>query len=368
MFSSSQYLNQIKHICFISAGLAGGGMERSLTNIANYAAKQGYQVTILNLFKTEVFYTIHPSISLIWPDIDRLSTHRLVYAAKLIPYIRKNLKDLKPDTVLSFGEWFNAYVIIATRFMSIPVFVSDRMGPNLNLGFLIESARKIMYKYATGIIAQTNIAKKILINKTNAKNIEVIPNAINVIDTDTTQKKNQIVTVGRLSREKGHSLLIKAFSALDTEDWTLHIVGDGKERINLENLVKALNITDKVYFYGHLKNFNTILGQSEIFVLPSYYEGFPNALIEAMSVPLACISSNCVAGPGDIIQHDLNGCLFEPGNENELTELLTKLIRNPDIRNNLASNAYNIRNELKPGKIAEKYLEFILQIQKMNGK
>ncbi len=348
-------------ICFVSAGLAGGGMERSLTNIANYAAGQGYEVTILNLFKTDVFFDLHPEITLIWPEIDRASTHRLLYAAQLIPYIRKQLKQLKPDTVLSFGEWFNAYVIMATRFLGIPVFVSDRMGPLLNLGFLLESARKIMYRFASGIISQTSIARKIVYKKTWAKNIIVIPNALNVIDTDTAIKKNQIVTVGRLSREKGQAVLIRAFAALEVTDWSLHIVGDGRERANLEILVSELKISDRVHFYGHLKNFNTILGQSDIFVLPSLYEGFPNALIEAMSVPLACICSDCVAGPSDIIQHGDNGFLFEPGNEKRLTELMGELIQYPQVRNNLAKNAFKVRQELALNKIADRYLAFILQ-------
>lgn len=348
-------------ICFVSAGLAGGGMERSLTNIANYAAVQGYDVTILNLFKTDVFFNLHPAITLIWPDIDRTSTHRLLYAARLIPYIRKQLKRLNPDTVLSFGEWFNAYVIIATRFLGIPIFISDRMGPMLDLGFLLETARKIMYRFATGIIAQTSIAKEILFKKTGAKNIIIIPNALNVIDTDTTIKKKQIATVGRLSREKGQAVVIRAFAALKNTDWTLHIVGDGRERSNLEILVSKLKISDRVHFYGHLKNFNTILGQSDIFVLPSLYEGFPNALIEAMSVPLACISSDCVAGPSDIIQHGDNGFLFEPGNEKRLTELMGELIQYPQVRNNLAKNAYEVRQELALNKIADRYLAFIFQ-------
>lgn len=347
-------------ICFVSAGLEGGGMERSLTNIANYAAGKGYQVTILNLFKTDVFFDLHPDITLIWPDLDRASTHRLQYAARLIPYIRQQLKQVKPDTVLSFGEWFNAYVIMATKFLGIPVFVSDRMGPMLKIGFLLETTRRIMYRFATGIISQTTTAEKILFQKTGAKNIIVIPNALNVIDTDTTVKKKQIITVGRLSREKGQSVLIRAFAALENIDWTLHIVGDGKEKENLENLALCLGVSKRVYFYGHLKNFNTILGESEIFVLPSLYEGFPNALIEAMSVPLACISSDCVAGPSDIIEHGYNGFLFEPNDEKRLTELLKQLIQDPELRNNLARNAYEVRQELALNKIADSYLEFIL--------
>ncbi|MBK8547866.1 MAG: glycosyltransferase [Saprospiraceae bacterium] len=113
-------------------------------------------------------------------------------------------------------------------------------------------------------------------------------------------------------------------------------------------------------FYGHLKDFGKILGESDIFVLPSFYEGFPNALIEAMSVPLACISSNCVAGPSDIIQHERNGMLYEPGNIEELTTLLNILTGNTDLRQSLSNEAIKIRETLEFKKIAQQYLDFIL--------
>ncbi len=353
-------LTQNNHICFISAGLAGGGMERSLTNIANYAASNGHKVTILNLFTTEIFFDLHPDIVVIWPTLDRNKMHRLVYAIRLLPFIRKIIKGIKPTTILSFGEWFNGYVLLATRFLNIPVFITDRMGPLLNLGFLLETARKIMYKYATGIIAQTSIAANILYQNTKNKNIRVIPNALIAIDSNVSVKKNQIVTVGRLTREKGHDVLINAFALLPKNDWTLHIVGDGNRRKFLNDLVAHHNIKGKVIFYGHLKEFSAILGKSDIFVLPSFYEGFPNALIEAMSVPLACISSNCVAGPSDIIEHGENGLLFETGNIGELAKCLERLINDHDERQRLATKAIKIREQLDFNTIASQYIKFIL--------
>lgn len=349
-----------KHICFISAGLAGGGMERSLTNIANYVAECGHKVTIVNLFKTEVFFELHSSIQLIWPSVNREKHHRLIYAIKLLPFIRITLKEINPDTVLSFGEWFNGYVLLATRFSGIPVFIADRMGPQLNLGILLESTRKLLYKYADGIIAQTSMAADILHKKTGASAIKVIPNALIPVVTDISIKKNQIVTVGRLSREKGHEVLIRAFAEMQNKVWTLHIVGDGNERESLLALCKDLGILNRVLFHGHLKNFSKILGESDIFVLPSLYEGFPNALVEAMSVPLPCISSNCVAGPSDIIHHGINGMLYETGNIEELTYMLNTLIENKDLRITIANEAINIRNTLEFNKIAKQYLDFIL--------
>ena len=102
-----------------------------------------------------------------------------------------------------------------------------------------------------------------------------------------------------------------------------------------------------------------MLGESEIFVLPSLHEGFPNALLEAMSVPIACISSNCTAGPADIIKHGINGLLVKPGDENELEEAINKLIENPELRKSMAEEAYKVRDRYNYEKIADEYVKFI---------
>lgn len=346
-------------ICFIGGGLDGGGQERALTTMANYLAGKGYEIAIINLFRTQQFYEIDKRIKIIWPNIKRQKRHRLVYAALIIPYLRREIRRTKPDVILSYGDWFNSFVIFATRFIKCRLFVFDRMGPELKLGKLVGNARKLLYKYADGVAVQTNTAKDILYKRTKAKNIVVIPNAVTEINTDTNTRKKQIVTVGRLSKEKGHLLLIKAFSRLTQQDWTLHLVGDGPERENLINEAIKLNITTRVIFYGHLKDFKNILGESEIFVLPSFYEGFPNALLEAMTVPLACISSNCVAGPSDIIENKVNGILFETGNVDELVESLSGLIEKDELREKIKKEAYKIRQKYNIEKISLKYLEFI---------
>jgi GalNAc-alpha-(1->4)-GalNAc-alpha-(1->3)-diNAcBac-PP-undecaprenol alpha-1,4-N-acetyl-D-galactosaminyltransferase len=349
-------------ICFISGGLkGGGGMERSLTSLANHFSRLGHEVTIIILFKTEIYFELDPRIKVTWPNLERNKFHRLIYAISIVPFFRKTIRRLKPDVLLSFGEWFNPYVILATRFLKIPLYVSDRMGPDLNLGYLLETSRKLTYRHANGIIAQTDIAAALIRKKTRSENIKVIPNAVNFIDTNTSTKKKQIVTVGRLSREKGHSVLLKAFSRLFQKEWTLHIVGDGPEMPALQDEAKRLNIGARVIFYGHQKDFNKVLGESLIFVLPSFLEGFPNALVEAMSVPLACVSTDCTAGPADIIKNGENGLLLPTGDCDAMASALNILIEDEGLRNHLSQNAYKVRETLNFERTAERYLDFISQ-------
>jgi glycosyltransferase involved in cell wall biosynthesis len=350
-----------KRVCFIGGGLKGGGQERALTSLANYFADNGYKVSVVNLFRTEQFYSLKNDIEVFWPGAERSKHHRLIYALLIIPYLRSTLKKIGPDVLLSYGEWFNPFVIISTRLLGMPLFILERMGPELKMDSLVSFARKMLYRYATGVIVQTSTAGRIVAKNTGVKNIAVIPNPVTVIEADTSLKKKQIVTLGRLSPEKGHRIMILAFARLSELNWTLHIIGDGPERFNLEREAESAGVSDRVTFYGHVKDFSKILGESEIFVLPSFLEGFPNALIEAMSVPLACISSDCVAGPGDIIEDGINGLLVEPNNVDALTSALDRLINNSDLRKKLATEAYKVRETFAFDKVSQQYLDFIFR-------
>jgi GalNAc-alpha-(1->4)-GalNAc-alpha-(1->3)-diNAcBac-PP-undecaprenol alpha-1,4-N-acetyl-D-galactosaminyltransferase len=350
-----------KRLCFIGQGLKAGGSEKHLVGLANYYAREGHDVSIINLFTTEIFFEIDEKIEMFWPKIQREEYNRFIYAALILPYIRRKVKKFKPDVVLSFGEWFSPFVILSTQFLKFPVFTFELMGPDISFGNLINNLRRFTYRYAKGTIVQTNIASEIIQKRTRAKNIEVVPTPLNEINAVTSVKKKQIVTVGRLSKEKGHIVLIRAFSSLSQKEWSLHIVGDGPERAKLEKEVDNLGLKHRVLFYGFKKDFDQVLGESEIFVLPSFYEGFPNALIEAMSVPLACVSSDCIAGPSDIINDGKNGLLVEPGSIEAFTFALNYLIKNPDKRNKIAIEAYKIRETLAFEKIANQYLNFIFQ-------
>jgi glycosyltransferase involved in cell wall biosynthesis len=349
-----------KHILIINNGLAGGGIERASVSLANYFSKLNFEVSVLALYKSEPFFLLDKNIFFIEPDFYRTNHNKLLYTYKMMVFLRKFVLKNKPNTILAFSEWTNPYVVVALKGIEIPLFLSDRMNPLAKLPFLSEFLRKRLYKKATGIIAQSNFAKSILEKKTSSKNIKVIYNPVNLIEKIDCPQLNRIVTVGRLEKVKGHEFLIKAFAKIDTLNWELSIVGDGSERKYLESLVKNLNIEHKVIFHGHLKDFNRQLSEAKIFVLPSLKEGFPNALIEAMTVPLPCICTDFFMGHNEIIQNNENGIIVQPANVGELSDALNLLIIDERKRNLIASKAQKVKEDLKFEKIAALYLDFIL--------
>jgi GalNAc-alpha-(1->4)-GalNAc-alpha-(1->3)-diNAcBac-PP-undecaprenol alpha-1,4-N-acetyl-D-galactosaminyltransferase len=348
-------------ILIINNGLAGGGIERASVTLANHFAEIGHQVSVMTLYQSKHFFKLHKGIKLIEPVFKRTKFNKYFYVVKMMAYIRKNAYQLKPDTILAFSEWTNPFVILSLNGAGFPLYVSDRMNPLAKLPFLSEFVRKVFYKKATGIIAQTSFAKSILYEKTKAENIKVIHNPVNAVEKVKCEQRKIIVSVGRLEKVKGHKFLIEAFASVNDKSWELSLVGDGSERVYLESLADKLGVRNRVVFHGHLHDFSLQLSEAQIFVLPSLKEGFPNALIEAMSVPLACISGDFFAGNNEIVEEGINGLLVRPGNVNDLSLALNRLIEDGNLRKKMAKNAYEVRKTLAFEKIAQKYLNFIFQ-------
>lgn len=354
--------SKAKKILIINNGLAGGGIERASSSLANYFFDSGYQVSVLALYQDKLVFQLRLGITFIEPNFSRDENGRVFYILKLLKFIRREVMRINPDTTLAFSEWTNPYVLIALAGLGYPVYVSDRMNPLARLPFISELLKKLTYPIASGIIAQTHFAKKVIERNTGAKKIFVINNPVNIIIPTNDLPEKLILSVGRLSPEKGHKFLISAFSQIENvNSWKLGLVGDGPEKENLQELSKSLGIEDRVEFYGHLTDFSKPLTQSSIFVLPSLKEGFPNALIEAMAMGKACISSDFFEGDNEIIQDKENGLLFQPGNIKELKEALNQLIMDSSLRVKIGLKAAEIGPKLAFPKIANEYLNVIFK-------
>ena len=191
---------------------------------------------------------------------------KINYLFKLIVYIRRKTKIFNPDTVLAFSEWTNPYVILALIGLKYPVYVSDRMSPIAKLPIITEILKRFTYRFASGIIAQTSFAKRILKKKIKSNRIYVIHNPVNIIKKTNDKEINLILSVGRLSAEKGHKYLIKAFSKVKNRDWKLALIGDGSQRQSLEKLVSDLSLNGRDFF-GLPHEFSKYLTQAKIFIL-----------------------------------------------------------------------------------------------------
>ncbi len=151
------------------------------------------------------------------------------------------------------------------------------------------------------------------------------------------KRKLRLVSVGRLSPEKGLAGLLEAFAAIDA-DAELRIIGDGPERDALEAKVAALGLSDRVTFVGRLPSSGVIaeLLYADAFAMASFMEGLPVVLMEALAMGVPVIAPR-VAGIPELVEDDASGLLFAPGHWRELTERLERLLGDGALRKRLAA-------------------------------
>ena len=187
----------------------------------------------------------------------------------------------------------------------------------------------------------------------------VIYNPIKIEKFDLNVKKQNIVLgVGRLDKQKGFDVLIKAFKKIGKDDWKLLIAGDGPERERLETLIKKLGSTN-IELIGKTKEIFKYYSQASIFVLSSNKEGFPNVLIEAMAFGCAVVSFDCPYGPAEIIENGVNGILVKNQDENGLKEAIELLIKDEELRKKLSKEAIKVREKYSIEKIVKEWEKVI---------
>ena len=147
---------------------------------------------------------------------------------------------------------------------------------------------------------------------------------------DKSYTKLKLLYVGRLAPGKGLEFLIKCLSKINHFEFTLTVVGDGTIKEDLIQLVKNLNLTNKIKFKGYIhfsKNLLNEYSSHDIFIMPSFSEGLPQVVFEAMSRGIIVVASN-VGGIPDQIENNINGFLFDPGEENQLLKILNEIVLN----------------------------------------
>jgi GalNAc-alpha-(1->4)-GalNAc-alpha-(1->3)-diNAcBac-PP-undecaprenol alpha-1,4-N-acetyl-D-galactosaminyltransferase len=360
----------IKKVCIVAPSLQMGGIEKSLSTVANYLSSVKVEVHFITLFPFEVFFELNNEIHLYKPDLffekkQKSKINNILYYIRMLSPINgsisNKIKLINPDLVISYGDWFPHLVMLGLK-NRYPFVYSNRSNPNIRYTNLIEFVRLLAYKLTppAGIIAQTSHAKarkqRIL---GEIIPIKIIPNPISFSDTQTLEKKDWIVSVGRLHKEKGFFRLIEAFSCIKNKQWKLVIVGDGVHKNEILDFVKFKGIEDNVIFMGKVKDVTSVLLQSKIFVLASHKEGFPNALLEACSLGLPSISFDIVAGPSDIIENEKNGILLHDGDIEGLTMSIDRLIVDEELRNRLGQNAKDYSKRFDVNSIGKEIHSFL---------
>jgi glycosyltransferase involved in cell wall biosynthesis len=313
----------------------------------------------------EIFYQTPENLYIHKPNFEFNNKKRIWSAVKTLWFLRIQIKDIQPDTILSFGELWNNFVLLATLGLKYPVYVSDRCQPNKSLGKVHSFLRKRLYPKAAGVICQTQIAKEIYQSIFNHENFVVIGNPIHTIQNhEEIKKENIILSIGRLIKTKHHDELIQIFSEIVSREWKLIIVGDDalkqRNKEKLEILVRNLGLQDRVKLVGKHLDVDSFYNKAKIFAFTSSSEGFPNVIGEAMSAGLPVISYNCVAGPSDLIHHEKSGYLIKQHDKKGFKEALDNLIKNEDLRNKFGQEAKLRIQEFSINNIGKKFEKTIL--------
>lgn len=365
-------MEKLQSIVFIAPSLQMGGIERSMSTFANYFVSQSIKVHYITLFPFEPFFELDSGIirhfsPFHFPRFGRSAIQTLTYYIRMLSpfngHIKHVVKTVKPDVIVCFGDWFPHLVMLQLKSLNIPLFYGNRSNPAIRYTLLQEFFRTMAYHLAPpkGIVAQTTEAylrkRRIVGSKIP---IEIIPNPVRKITDKGIEKENWIISVGRMHLDKGFVRLMECFRDLESKaDWKLVLVGTGVHESEIKEMAKKFGIFDKTIFTGKVTDIDTLLLKSRIFVLSSYKEGYPNALCEAMSAGLACLSFDIVAGPKDIIQNEKNGYLIPNNDLKLMTEKIDFLIKNPASLKRIGTEAQRITESNSIESIGQKLLNFI---------
>lgn len=347
-------------LLIVAPCLAMGGMERASVNTANSINDLNVDVVFISLFKKEHFFKLNSDIKLIEPE--GFNVHKLDLI-KSIKWIRASVKQNNPDKVLVFNKFYGAITALALIGLKMPYYISERSSPLFAWKQPIKLINDLAFSLnrPEGVIAQTSIAASYQRKYYKKSKIEVIPNVLRNIELFPDVKRGEIIlAVGRLGDHlKGLDLLIESFSKIKNKTWMLHIAGGDEDGSALKQQAQKLGIIDRIKFLGKVKEVDLEYAKAGIYVIPSRSEGFPNALAEAMGAGCPCIAFDFIAGPRDIIDHDLSGIIVENGNTTEMAKAIDYLIASPEKREQLSKEAIKIRKELDKNIIANKIKTFL---------
>lgn len=352
-------------IIFLIPSLAIGGMERVMSQLLNNYSNKNIELHLILFGKNrDVDYNIPEKVIIHRPTFLYAQTTRFIFTIKTLFFIRKKVKEIKPATILSFGEYWNNLVLLSLYGLKHPVFISDRSQPNKNLGKVQNLLRNKLYPSASGYIAQTEKAAEISRKNKWNENIAIIGNPITQVSEDKTlEKENIILTVGRLIPTKHIDELMEIFKTIDDKDWKLIVVGGNAKNKHLledyQQWVNDWNLEDHIHLVGAQSNVAAYYKKAKIFAFTSSSEGFPNVIGEAMAFGLPVIAYDCLAGPSDLIDDEKTGFLIQERNQNEYIENLKRLMSDAELRKNLGESGKKKTNEFDADIIADRFFNFI---------
>jgi glycosyltransferase involved in cell wall biosynthesis len=360
-------------LLFVAPNLGGGGGERALVNIVNHLDRARFRPH-LALFQREGVFLRELASDVPVHEIQPKEygfVHRTWVRTQAL---RRLYEEVHPALIMSILWQANAVTLLAAglwRF-PIPIVINEQTAPQASLRS--DSRRRLLWPIASRLYCRAThiICISQGIATEVADSLPIAPGRISVIHNPVpihqvvrcaSQTVNfrasdapAILAAGRLVSLKNYPLLLRAIAlVLPQQDVELYILGEGPERAAIENLAVTLGISTHVHLLGFQPNPYPYIAQADLFTLSSDHEGFGNVLVEAMSLGVPVVATDCPYGPREILADGRYDLLVPPGDERALAEAILALLRDTDARCRLAAEGRKRAKDFSTENVVTRY-------------
>ncbi len=292
-----------------------------MSTLANQFAARGIAVAVVTFLRASPRdYHLAAEVERFTLDIG-IGEPRIVASlwrnARRIARLRALLEQWRPDVTVAFMESPNVASIIASRLTGRAVVVSERVDPRTyTLAQPWRTLRRMTYPSADLVVLQTDgVAAGWARTFLAEDRVAVLPNPLSVAvaaqPLPLDAREAVVLAAGRLSAQKGFDILVQAFARVmpAVPGMQLHIAGEGPEREQLQAQIDSLGLHGRVRLLGRVDDVTERMARARAFVMSSRFEGFPNALLEALAQGTPVASTDCRSGPREILGDSLAGAL-----------------------------------------------------------
>ncbi len=306
-------------LLILTPSLQCGGSEKQVSLLCNDINTQMFSICLVIVNNEKPFYNItNPAVEII--DLKKSRVLFSLFA------IKAAVKNFEPDIIFSTANHLNLYLAIfrnrfnaGIKFIAREASIVSVNSQQAKMPAIYNRLIKKYYSRFDHIICQSVYMQQDLVSHYHiaVAKTTVIHNAAQDVlnlplqkEKQTAERVNKFITIARLSEEKGIERLIHAVGLL-SEPFTYYIIGNGNKRNDLQKLVDELQLKDRVFLLGEKKDPFMGMEEADLFLFGSYYEGFPNVLLEAGFHGIPVIAFNAPGGIAEIINEEENGLLVD---------------------------------------------------------
>ncbi len=363
-------------IIYVTCALNVGGAEKFLYDLLKHLDKEKFAPQVATVIGGG---TLEPDFRALGVSLHIYGRKRLRYLGGIVQLFQLYclFRREKPQIVHTQLFAADLWGRLAAWLAGVPFIITTEQNINRDQSWLREFLKKITYGLADKTVAISSAVKNYVIEKYGVlkDKIVIIPNDVDVEEIERGMKsachsresgnpaKKIILTVGRLVEQKGQKYLLEAFARLKEKDkYELWIAGEGPLRQLLENQAKGLGIENQVRFLGERADVPALLGQADLFVFPSLWEGLGIALLEAALAKVPIVASR-VDGILDIVEDNETGFLVEPGDSEELAFAMEKMFCYPTRARYMMDKAYQqVKDKFDIKIVTKKYEEVYISL------